>query len=274
MVSWLRAMVHADGRLTLFNDCADGVAPSVDELLRYARRLDIDVPEAIIPRVTALLPSGYVRVAKGRATAWLDVAPLGPDYLLGHGHADTLSFELSLDGARVIANGGTSCYATGARRAYERGTAAHNTVEVAGRDSSEVWAGFRVGRRAKPRDLVVNDMAISCSHDGYTFLPGKPLHTRRWELDEASLIVDDMVVPAADGRARYFLAPDLQAKQVDARRWAVLRGDRVIMNVAVENGDGSVLRVAQAQRFGVITDVDCLVVTLAGGRARTVWSWA
>lgn len=273
MVSWLRAMVHADGCLVLFNDCADGVAPPVDELLLYARRLGIDSPEPSFQGVTTLRQSGYVRVAKGRATAWLDVAPLGPDYLLGHAHADSLSFELALDGIRVIANGGTSCYGTGPRRAYERGTAAHNTVEVAGRDSSEVWAGFRVGRRAKPRGLVVSDEAIQCSHDGYVFLPGKPLHTRLWELADASLVVDDSVAPTVDGRARYFLAPELRAKQDGEQRWAVLRGDTVIMNAVVERGGGSLERVAQAQRFGVIAHVDCLVVTLTDGRARTLWSW-
>ena len=41
--------------------------------------------------------------------AIFDVAPLGPDYLPGHGHADTLSFELSLFGHRFITNSGTSC---------------------------------------------------------------------------------------------------------------------------------------------------------------------
>src|SRR6185503_6425952 len=214
-----------------------GVAPPLEELLRYARRLEIDVPESALDGMTTLSPSGYVRVAKSRAIAWLDVGPLGPDYLLGHGHADTLSFELALDGARVIANGGTSCYGTGSRRAYERGTAAHNTVEVAGLDSSEVWSGFRVGRRAKPRNLVISDVAIQCAHDGYTFLPRKPVHARRWELAEASLTVDDTVTPPAEARARYFLAPGLRATSEGERRWAVLRGDSKVIEVAVEKGN-------------------------------------
>ncbi|MFB1490650.1 MULTISPECIES: heparinase II/III family protein [unclassified Thiocapsa] len=49
----------------------------------------------------------------GSAVALLDVAPIGPDYLPGHAHADTLSFELSLFGQRVIVNGGTSRYRIG-----------------------------------------------------------------------------------------------------------------------------------------------------------------
>ena len=71
--------------------------------------------------------------------AMLDVGPIGPDYLPGHAHADTLSFELSLHGRRVLVNSGTSVYGIGAERLRQRGTAAHNTLTVDGADSSEVW---------------------------------------------------------------------------------------------------------------------------------------
>ncbi|MEY6432337.1 heparinase II/III-family protein [Thioalkalicoccus limnaeus] len=65
-------------------------------------------------------------------------------------HADTLSFELSLFGQRTIVNGGTSRYGSGPERLAERSTAAHSTVQIDGADSSEVWGGFRVARRARP----------------------------------------------------------------------------------------------------------------------------
>ena len=45
--------------------------------------------------------------------ALLDVARVGPDYLPGHAHADTLSFELSLYDRRTIVNCGISQYANG-----------------------------------------------------------------------------------------------------------------------------------------------------------------
>ncbi|MEN9780004.1 MAG: hypothetical protein RL014_1152 [Pseudomonadota bacterium] len=94
--------------------------------------------------------SGYVRLDNGPAVALLDVAPVGPDYLPGHAHADTLSFELSVGAQRVLVNSGTSCYGSSAERLRQRGTAAHNTVVVNGQDSSEVWGGFRVARRPLP----------------------------------------------------------------------------------------------------------------------------
>ena len=71
----------------------------------------------------------------------------------GHGHADVLSLEVSLDGRRLVTNGGTSSYANDAVRDDERSTSAHATVEIDGYSSSEVWASFRVGRRAHPFDV-------------------------------------------------------------------------------------------------------------------------
>ncbi|WP_413889259.1 heparinase II/III family protein [Candidatus Aalborgicola defluviihabitans] len=80
----------------------------------------------------------------------MDVAPVGPAYLPGHAHADTLSFELSVSGQRVVVNGGTSRYGLGPLRLRERETAAHSTVEVAKQSSSEVWGGFRSGPPGVP----------------------------------------------------------------------------------------------------------------------------
>ena len=84
-----------------------------------------------------------------------DAAAVGPDYIPGHAHADTLSFELSIGRERVFVNTGTSQYGSNLARHSERRTAAHNTVEVNNADSSEVWSSFRVGNRAKIIDSCI-----------------------------------------------------------------------------------------------------------------------
>jgi uncharacterized heparinase superfamily protein len=119
------------------------------ELDAYAQRLGLF--SGVSPRdgVTHLSESGYVRFQKEDVVALLDVAPLGPDYLPGHGHADTLSFEMSLNGRRVLVDTGTSRYDECPGRLFQRGTAAHNTVVVDDADSSEVWGSFRVAHRAR-----------------------------------------------------------------------------------------------------------------------------
>lgn len=103
-------MCHPDGEISLFNDAAFDIAPSVAELDGYARRVLVDVAPIVSSPLVQLWESGYVRLARGTAVALLDVAPVGPDYLPGHAHADTLSFELSVGTQRVLVNSATPCY--------------------------------------------------------------------------------------------------------------------------------------------------------------------
>ena len=216
---WLLAMCHPDGEIALFNDAAHGIAPPLYELQRYADQLlgpTQELPTALHRvRLLHLRESGYMRAETPDAVLFTDVAPVGPDYLPGHAHADTLSFEFSLYGGRVIVNGGTSQYATGSVRNAERSTPAHSTVTVNGENSSEVWAGFRVARRAKPFNLKVDEsedeVRIFCAHDGYKRLTGKPVHRRAWRLRKGELRVEDRI----EGRyqtavARYHLHPSVE----------------------------------------------------------------
>jgi uncharacterized heparinase superfamily protein len=273
MLRWLRCMTHASGRLARFNDTADGVAPPNHELERYAAALAISAPP-VGDGTSLLADSGYVRCQAGTALLLADVAPLGPDYLLGHAHADTLSFELSLGPRDLVVNGGTSCYGVGRQRQIERGTAAHSTVEVAGIDSSEVWSGFRVGRRARPLDLQVADGKISCAHDGYRHLAGAPLHRRNWHMARGMLRVEDRLQPAGHHAvARFPLAPGLELRADSARRWTVLDGETSVAEVEVSAGDGMIVETRHAGGFGMLLPNQTLAVALHEGHASTCWRW-
>jgi hypothetical protein len=264
--------------LGCFNDSAQGIAPDLAQLQRYASRLGLLASPAKQQPLLHLESSGYVRAALGPAVALLDVAPIGPDYLPGHAHADTLSFELSLAGRRVVVNGGTSCYGSGPVRQRERSTASHSTVEVAGQDSSQVWSGFRVARRAYPSPVEVSQtpgaLVVACAHDGYTFLPGQPLHRRTWALDATSLTVNDSVSNAAlPAVARYILAPGLSLTPAGAQAWTVAAGPQALARIDVECGDSRVEAAHHAPRFGVVEATRGLAVTLTDGRAATRWTW-
>jgi uncharacterized heparinase superfamily protein len=157
--------------------------------------------------------------------ALLDVGRIGPDYLPGHAHADTLSFELSVDDARIVVNGGTSTY-SGPRRPLERGTSAHSTVTVAGTDSSEIWSAFRVGRRARIVELTVEDaggLFVTAAHDGYRFLPGRPCHRRAWRLGRSGFsIVDEIIGGGNRAVARFPLHPEVSVEIDPDRHGATL----------------------------------------------------
>ena len=296
MLSWLRAMCHPDGEIGFFNDAAFGIAPDLAELTRYAAEMGIGCelvalspsipsPPSLLPPGTGVrglairqLPeSGYLRLEGYGAVALLDVAPIGPDYLPGHAHADTLSFELSLHGQRVVVNGGTSRYGLGPERLRERSTRAHRTVEVSGADSSEVWGGFRVARRAYPFDLLVaaaeEGLTVVCAHDGYRRLPGRPVHTREWRLSPWRLVVHDRVSGGLPAVARFLLHPEVSIMATESEGWALglPLGQPVWVRVSV--GHASVESCSYAPEFGKVLASQCLCVDLVDGESCLEVTW-
>jgi uncharacterized heparinase superfamily protein len=215
MTEWMAAMVHPDGDIAFFNDATSGVCARL---------------AALRPSVAAqagaglrhMVPSGFLRMQSGAATVFADVGSVGPDHLPGHAHAGTLSFELSVGAARAVVNGGVSVYGTSAERQRQRGSRAHSTLVIDGQDSSEVWAGFRVARRAR----VVGTGDVSgdgllrfwAAHDGYRRLSGSPLHKRTWSLGPDGLSVVDEVTGAGSHRLEivFHLAPGWRAEPTDA----------------------------------------------------------
>lgn len=222
MLAWGRVMRHPDGEIPFFNDAAWGVAPTPRQIDDYARLLDILVQTERQGHVVHLDHSGYVRLACGSALVVADVGPLGPDYLPGHAHADTLSFELSLNERRILVNAGTSTYEPGKLRTWQRSTPAHNTLCCDNLDSSEMWGAFRVARRA---GAVVEDLrtehnayVLTAAHDGYRRLPGKPMHRRTWQLTDKGLRVVDELTGCGVHAVDIFLHlhPTVLAKPDDA----------------------------------------------------------
>ncbi len=198
MRSWLRDLSHPDGETAFFNDAAFGIAPLPQELEEYAQRLGLTETATLKDGLTLHGDSGYVRWQKGDCVLLLDVAAVGPDYQPGHAHADTLSYELSLFGQRVFVNSGTSCYGVSAERLRQRGTAAHNTVVVDGKNSSEIWSGFRVGRRANARIVKSerasdDDCRLVAEHDGYSLSFRPLIHQRSWQFRPGEIEVSDIL---------------------------------------------------------------------------------
>lgn len=279
MLHWLGAMVHPDGGIAFFNDAAFGIAPEHAQLLSYAERLGIAPFAGTGPTpVTHFRHSGYLRLERHPAVALLDVAPVGPDYLPGHAHADTLSFELSLFGQRVVVNTGTSCYGSGPERQRQRGTAAHSTVEVGGADSSEVWESFRVARRARPFGLQVRHLGaaveVACAHDGYRRLRGRPVHRRQWRLTDDYLRVNDTVEGRIRGEAlaRYHLHPAVAASG-DGPQGMLRLADGRLVRWCVWKGTARVVASTWHPEFGRSVPCQCIEVRFDGPHASIEFSW-
>ncbi len=277
MLRWLRAMTHPDGNIAFFNDASFGIAPTVNQLHEYAIRLGLAVDDAPLSDMELLRESGYARLKSGAAVLIADVGEIGPAYLPGHAHADTLSFELSVNGQRVVVNGGTSTYETGPERLGQRGTGAHNTVVVDHQDSSEVWGSFRVARRARPFDVRIGReegrLWLEAAHDGYLRLPGRVVHRRRWELSQSGLEITDHI----DGgyscaEAFLHVHPELVVMGKGA---AALISGQPDIHVEVSMADGAIDIELGAwhPRFGVTLQTKVLRIPIQNNRNRVLLSW-
>lgn len=185
MLSWLASISFRNGDIPLFNDAAFNVAPTPKDLFVYAKRIGLKYGKR------TLSDSGYRKFETGKFECVADVGKVGPDYQPGHAHADTFSFELHINNRPVIVNTGNSTYEVNETRFYERSTAAHNTVVVDNTNSSEVWAGHRVGKRAYVKILEDNENNLIATHSGYK---SKGLiHTRSFRVKEDSLTISDFI---------------------------------------------------------------------------------
>jgi uncharacterized heparinase superfamily protein len=279
MRRWLGLMSHPDGEIAFFNDAAFAIAPTAAGLDAYALRLGLPLSPKEEVSLVQMEASGYVRASLGAAYLVCDCAAVGPDHLPGHAHADTLSFELSLFGHRILVNSGTSLYGTSVERQRQRGTAAHNTVVVNGCDSSEVWGGFRVARRASARlhraTSADGCAIVEASHDGYRRQPGRNEHRRRWILSNGCLRIEDHLTGAFDSaEARFHLHPDIEVSVVAPFEIALRQRSEPLGQIFFE-GAASVEVDSGTWHpgFGVTVPNQCIAARFAGGRLVTRVLW-
>ncbi len=231
MARFLAHILHPDGEIPFFGDSVLGEARRPEVLLGLA-----GLPSDFVPNSGALDPSGFytMRHTTYRRDMIIRGGPPGPQHQLGHAHGDLFSFELSLNGKRVLVNSGTHGYADSPHRTWCRSEAAHNTIDVAGDPQLETWGAFRVGARH-------SDPAVSYTPGsgfrGAALLPlGTTIH-RAITVEGLHLHFDDEAAggPATETVVRLHLAPGLNwAKNSDT--WSVLgAGLRVELQTGTAN---------------------------------------
>lgn len=194
MRDWLGCVLSPDGQVPLLND-----GYPVDAAMLAALR-----PNMSLKRPLIVLPdTGLARATVGAWDLLVDIGLPCPAELPGHAHADTFGCIVHVDGQPLLVDTATSTYSPGSQRSFERSTAAHNTVELDGTNSTEVWGAFRAARRARVLDLETHAdngvITIAATHDGFRALRGHPHHRRRWSLTKWGLQVDDLIT----GRGRH-----------------------------------------------------------------------
>jgi hypothetical protein len=218
----------------------DGAASSFDA---------IDTSKAVLPVRRAFRAGGYFVLGDAFETARevrvvADAGPLGYLAIAAHGHADALSFTLSVAGEPMLLDPGTFSYSALPWRRYFRGTSAHNTVVVDGKDQSEFGGSFLWLEHAK---TVVDafDVSGECSggvqpmppapaqtltahHEGYLRLADPVRHRRTWRY-EAEIsrltITDELLCADAHGVEIFWhFAPQCDVVQ-SGNRVVVQRAD-------------------------------------------------
>lgn len=238
MYDFLTAVVKPDGTLPMLNDSVPGYPVPVSDILavgavylerpalkglvkekpgvcfdwllgQAGREIFEAMPDLAVPvESCALAQSGYYVLRSPECDSYLifDCGPIGPRHSPGHGHADTLSFELAAYGQTLVIDPGVYEYMESQWRDYFRGTAAHNTVTVDRQDQSVFWSSFRVAEMARARFIrwETNDVydEVEGEHDGYTRLKSPVVHRRhiRYVKPDRWIITDTL---ESDGRSAH-----------------------------------------------------------------------
>jgi hypothetical protein len=127
----------------------------------------------------------------------VDVGPLGS---FGHGHADLLSVQCSVFGHECLVDAGTYGYTAQPQwRHYFRGTAAHNTVRIDGKDQAEPAGPF--GWRDRPQTTIREWQSttaldvVEAEHAGYAAQGIPVVHRRRVVFVKPLfwIVIDDLI---------------------------------------------------------------------------------
>lgn len=198
MCGWLQAVSYEDGSYPHFNDSTEGVAPPADQLLDYADKLDV------LYHISVLKGSGYRRLKNESFDLTIKAGNIGPDYIPGHAHADSLSFVCHVRGVPLIVDPGISTYEKNTRRQEERSTSYHNTVSINKHNSSQVWGGFRVGKRAEVKIKDIDKKSITAKHNGFS-----SSHIRSIALDTNYIEITDKI-KLSSAEAHFHFHPEVK----------------------------------------------------------------
>lgn len=173
------------------------------------------------PRSLYAPVGGIVVMRSGHHRLTMDVGPLGYLSIAAHGHADALAVTLSEDREDVIGDPGTgSYYGDPELRTVMRGTRAHPTVCIDNHNQSDIAGPFLWSRHARAHVHRVDLLAgiVDAEHDGYTHLPGQPVH-RRWLIappDDRVILIADLISGGGihHARATWPVAPAVEVTRI------------------------------------------------------------
>lgn len=176
------------------------------------------------PVISQAFPEGGFYVLRTEDThVFVDAGDIGMHGRGGHGHNDTLSFELWVHGQPLVVDSGTYCYSSDVHARKEfRGTNAHNNVVIDAQEIAEFDSLWRLKEdRTHPRVLewtsTPQQDVLEVEHFGYQRLRSPVVHRRRFEFRKEifSLSIIDQILGSGTHSVESYLhfAPDVQIEQ-------------------------------------------------------------
>jgi hypothetical protein len=196
-------------------------------------RNEVSVPVPRAKKITEqkahiFLPSGIIVLRGPMSRLIADFGPHGFPPLHAHAHADSLSVVVYGGDEPILVDPGTYCYHGQKKwRNWFRSTRAHNTMEINGKNQSEIRGAFLWGKVATTRleSWSFGPRSVcQASHDGYSPLR----HTRNISSshDDIYLIVDRVAYEGAKSEREtptcilwWHFAPGKIAIEDNSVRW-------------------------------------------------------
>ena len=176
--------------------------------------------------------TAILRTENRKVSLYVDCGPLGYGSMAAHGHADALSFILTIDGQPIFVDPGTYLYHNAAEwRNYFRGTSAHNTIRIDGRDQAVAGGTFIWAKHFNCRVLSFesnrNADKLVAEHDGYLGLPDPVVHRRtvQFNKNENTIRIEDLIdCKSTHLVEQYFhLAPECEVTKMEDNVWLIKR---------------------------------------------------
>lgn len=236
--------------------------------------------EKIIP-TSAFKEGGYYIFngfsdREGEIHGVFDCGPLGYLSIAAHGHADALSFTLSVGGKEFLIDPGTYTYCEQKWRDYFRGTAAHNTIRIDGQDQSVTGGNFMWLRKAQIRLLKWESdghyVLVQGEHNGYSRLKDPVIHQREIIFDKKENIfkIKDRIEAKGLHLVEQFFhfSEECDITPIKPQKWQITnQGKSLIIRVdknfqtMIINGDTDPILGWKSYRFDLKKKINTMVNT-------------
>ena len=212
--------------------------------------------------------------------AVFDCGPLGYLSLAAHGHADALSFTLSIGGREVIVDPGTYAYHTQKEwREYFRGTSAHNTIRINKKNQSVSGGNFMWLKKARASLLDwksdnQNDF-VKGEHNGYMRFKDPVKHEREILFNKVSRsfkIIDRIKACNSHYIEQFFhFSEECSVRKIDEGKWEIRNNDVVVyirldkkLKVDIVKGSADTVLGWRSLKFDVKFPIFTMVGSLEG----------